>query len=765
MPSESGDLIFDLGVVIAAAALVCILFHQLRAPVIIGYILTGVLLGPHLFSPPLIGDLYTVRQLGELGVVFLFFSIGMDFDLRRLQRLAAPAILALALQAVGLIFFAVLFGPIWQWNTLNSLFFGCLLTVSSSMVTIRVMRDQGRLDHPHGQLALAVLILEDIVALLMLVVLTGVSVARSMEVGVEWLITFGIGVSVVLLFIVGRIIAPGILNLINRIGSIELITICSVGFVLAVSVLAQKFHFSVALCAFLAGSVISQSTLVDAIERSTLPLRDIFGALFFVFIGMLFDPKLLLDTWGWIILLALIVIMVKVLSCWTGMFLAGQSSRNSFRAAMAKCQIGEFSFVIAYLGASLGVADGNFTTIAVGVAVITILATPVLNLRSDEVFSYILRRTPDRVLLISRFYRNLFEAILEVIRSYALLRILKRPMIQNLIYFFLINGIIILAYLIANYLEAESGTETNLWVQSCIWLLAALAVVPILVALVRNLNAVVVILTETALKQLSADPRARGRMRNVLNAAVMFIIHILVAAIFLAAAARYFPSGLALILFLALLLVSGLLYWRRINVLQSHLEYMFLRSFDQQLHSRDEEKRRSVLQEIADKYPWPVKLREMTISKGTVASGRRIIDLELREKTGCSIIALSRGGEQVIDPAPEVPLFSGDRLVILGNETQHGNVERLLGAPALPDRRVEAEGFEVDRVYLGAESPLAGNTLAGADLRRRHGITVVGIQRGAERIVAPSPNEMMDPGDVLFVVGSRRAIEAFSRDS
>lgn len=765
MPSTSGDLIFDLGVVIATAALVSILFYQLRIPGIIGYILTGVLLGPHLFSRPLIGDTSTVQQLGQLGVVFLFFSIGMDFDLRRLQRLAAPALMSLALQAIGLILFAILFGPIWEWDPLDCLFFGCLLTVSSSMVTIRVLRDQGRLDHPHGQLALAVLLLEDILALVMLVVLTGASITGVLEGGVEWLITFGFGVFILMLFIVGRIVTPGILNLLDRIGDIELITLYSVGFVLAVSILAQEFHFSVALGAFLAGSVISQSNLVEAIERSTLPLRDIFGALFFVSIGMLVDPALILETWGWILLLALIVITVKVLSCWNGMFLMGQSSRNSFRAAVAKCQIGEFSFVIAYLGASLKATDKSFTTVAVSVAVITILATPLLNQRSDDLFSYILRRTPDRALLIARFYRKLIEAILEAIRSYTLLRILKRPMIQNLIYFILINGIIIIAYLTANYVDLEASLKRNLWIQGCIWLLAALAVVPILVALVRNLNAVVVILTEAALKQITTNQKLRGRMRKVLNAAVMFIVHMLVAGIFLAAAARYFPSGLALILFLAFLLVSGLLFWRRINRLQSRLEYMFLKSFDQSLQSRDDERRHSILQEISDKYPWPVKLREVTIAKGTVASGRRIIDLELREKTGCSIIALSRGDEQLIDPAPEVALFSGDRLVILGDETQQGNVERLLKSPAPAERRIQVEGFEVDRVYLRTDSPLVGNTLAGADLRRRHGITVVGIQRGAERIVAPSPNELMDPDDVLFVVGSRRAIEAFSRDS
>ena len=760
---ENSSLIFDLGVIIACAALVSIIFHRLRLPVIFGYLLTGLLLGPHLFAYSPLEDLGTVRELSELGIVFLFFVIGMDFDLRRLQRLVGPAFLALALQALGMIFFAMLFGPILRWNPLTSLFLGSLLTISSSMVTIRVMQDQKRIDHPHGQLALAILILEDILAVMMLVVLTGVSVTGHLEMGAVWLVTFGIGVFVVMVFITGRIIAPGLLNVIHQIGSIELITIFSVGFVLGVSVLAQMFHFSVALGAFLAGAIISQSALIEEIEKSTLPLRDIFSALFFVSIGMLIDPAILINSWAWILLLSTIVIIGKTLSCWTGLFLAGQSSRSSFRAAVAKCQIGEFSFVIAYLGSSLGVTDERLTSLAVGVALVTILATPILSLHSEELFGLILRRTPEPVLLISRFYRNLIEAVQGALSSYSLIRLLKRPVVQNLVYFFLINGIIILAYLTANFMQTGIVSSYDAWFQSGIWLLAALAVVPVLVALVRNLNAMVMILTEAALKQLSTDQSVRGRMRNALNSAVLFVVHIIVAGIFLSAAARYFPSGLALVLFLTLLIISALLFWRRINVFQSQLEYMFLESFNQHLHDREEQRRESVLTEITDKYPWPIKLREVTISDGTLPSGRRIIDLNLREKTGCTILALGRGNDQVIDPSPEAPLFSGDRIVLLGSEAQHSKAESLLAMRIPREQRPRAVGFEVEKFYLKPDSPLVGNTLAGADLRRRYGITVIGIQRGAERITAPSSNERMNAGDVLFVVGSRQLIVEFEK--
>lgn len=762
----AGGLLHDLGVVLVCAAVATLVFHRLRMPVIFGYLLSGMFLSPQLFDFSPIRDLGTIRELSELGVIFLLFYIGMEFDLRRLKSTIGPALLAVALQTFCMVNLGLLFAPILGWPAMSGFYLGAVLAISSTMVTVQVLREQGQLKHPHGQLCISILLIEDILAVMMLVLLTGVAVTGHLDWNQVWQVTFFVGVFVVSVFFLGKLAAPRLLDLLQRIGRREVVAIVSCGLVLGISVLAQKLHFSVALGAFLAGAILSQVRLAETIESATRPLRDIFSAVFFVSMGMLIDPRLLFQEWGWILALAALVVMGKVLTCWAGMFLFGQRPRRAFLASMSKCQIGEFSFIIAELGHSLGVTDERLFSFAFGVAALTILATPPLSARSEAIYDFMARRIPGPVMLFGQFYRNLLDTVWNVLGKNAVLQLVKRPFWQILIYFFLVNGIVLVAYYTAALVESSSGLSPySTALQSGMWILAALGVAPFLIAMIRNMNVVVMMVTDSALRGTATRQFIQGRVSNIFNMLILLLVLLVVGGIYLSAAARYFPRGIALIGFLGLIGLVGLFFWRHMIRLNSRMESLFMESFTRRSENLGDQRHESLLREITRKYPWAVNISEVLIKEGTSACGRRVLDINLRGQTGCTVIAVGRGQYYYFDLIAEVPIFPGDRLVLLGTEAQAIRARRLLEVPAVVSEVSKEPDFSLKKIYLPAGSQLDGNTLAGADIRRQFGINVVGIQRGAEQITSPRAEEILKSGDVLIIVGSSEALKRFEEHS
>ena len=753
-------LVLDFGLVAVGIVLASIFFNVLRLPVITGYLLTGIVLGAGLF--PFKGaHPETIRFMGELGVSFLLFGIGLRFDPQQIRRLAGGSFLALFCQSGAMVILGMLLGPIMGLTSLGSFHFGLLLILSSSAIARKILESEDRLDRPDGQIASGILNLESVFALIGLIILCGLSLAEHLDWGTGWFVIFAVGVSVLLIFIFGKILLPFVLKVLHVAGRSELVTVFAIGMLLAVVALANLKEFPIALGAFLAGALLSQSELAEVIDRNTASLREFFGALFFVAIGMSVDLTVVFQNWIWIPVISILVIIGKISSCWAGLFFSGENSVHGFSAAVSKSQIGEFSFIIAGVGFSLGLFDRVLPTLLVAVATITMLPTVFLTRHAEILHRSLLGRVPGTLVLLGEFLLNLSRAVRESLGNSRFLRLLKRPVIQNLVYFILISGIIGLASLTTNNLGSRDGVEESVSYRIGIWLLAGFLIVPLIVALLKNLNAMVMIITSEVLKLLSAENLVQGKIRNFFNSVVYLFVLMLIAAIFLAAAAPYFPSGLSLVLFLTLSILSILIFWKRVSFLESQMEWMFMRNFNRQWSDREERKSRSVLREIVEKYPWPIELHEITICPGTFAKGKRIADLKLREETGCSVLALGRGTEHKINPAPEVPLFSGDRLVLLGSKSQHTKADRLLNGTVPVDESMLSVPFEVGKVYLSPDSSLRGATLANADLRRKEGVTVVGIQRGAERIIAPGPSELMNAGDVLYIVGERDTLRRF----
>ncbi|WP_269537712.1 cation:proton antiporter [Cerasicoccus fimbriatus] len=762
MESHTPVLINDLAIVLMCAAGVTLLFKRLKLPVFLGYLLSGFLVGPNLWERSPVHDLETIQALSELGVVFLMFSLGLEFDLRRLRQVLGPAMLAIILQTLLMLFIGSQAAPLMGLGVVQGLFLGSILAISSSMVTVAILKELGRWQKPHAQLAVGVLILEDILAIALLVILSGVAVTGALNWAAVGGVTFLICLFVVFIYFVGKLAAPRLLDALERHGSSELITICVVALMLGLCFVAELWGLSVALGAFLAGSILSQTSLTEQIEHSTEPLRNVFCAVFFVSAGMLINPETLWDNALVIILLTLAMQPAKVISVWLGFFLAGQRTETSFRAATVKSQIGEFSFIIAALGQQLGVTDASLMSIAVGVSVLSTGGSIVLAKNSDPLHAWLARRLPRGLSTLAEFYRNLLDGLGGQAQRTVLLKLVKRPLLQILFNFLLLNAFLLIASVASNQLgEYIEEPELRMLSGLAVWLLAGLIALPFVTAMIRNLSAIVMMITDTMLSTGATRSFIQGRMRNIFNGAIVVAVVLLVGGIYLSVAAQYLPSGTALAAFLLLILLAAVFFWNRIIRINSQLEYMFMESFNQRVVSEEKSRRDATLEAIEKRYPWPVSVEEVTVPPGGKMCGRTLREANLRAATGASAVALARAGQVLYDLDPDEIIFPGDHWYLFGNHGQIRDAVRLFTAagsslvktPAAPDLRIE-------KLYVTRESQLVDETLASAELRQKHGVTVLGIQRGEHRITNPPPEEIIHAQDVLYVVGETSAIEA-----
>ncbi len=729
----------------------------------IGYLLAGLFSGPHAMD--WIHGMEDVQMLGELGVMLLMFHLGMEFDLGRLRKLLTPSVLAVTLQTAGMLFLGFQVAPLLGWDSRNGFFLGSLLAISSSMVTVRVLQESGKLKLPEGQLVVGILILEDILAVLLLVVLSGVGLQGSLSWGNLFHAIFLVAVFVAVFFTAGRLLMPRLSEWIARTGEMELLTLFGMALALGLGLLAARFGLSLALGAFVAGATLSQTRFVKKIVRRIEPVRGLSGAIFFASVGMRIDPQALLADWKPVIGLSLGVILVKVSSVWLGLFLSGEKPMTSLKASTAKPQIGEFSFVIAALGMSLGVTDERLLTLAVGIAFATILATPFLHKNAFRLGSMANRWLPETVRGFGRIYHDFAEAVRSRLRRASILEAARPLFYRAVLYFFLLNGVYVIGYVLAGMMMGREGSvEKGSWQAFLIWSLAGAVSLPILIAAIFNLNRLMNLLVEHVLGSKAKQSFGQGRLALLFEALSTCVLVALAGGAFFSFASPYLPDGAALAGYCAILVLAAVLLWSQLLRVNLRLEKLFLKELDEQLRHEDEVQRETAFREIAELYPWPVQVVPLDIGKGVEVVGTRILDLDLRRRTGASILAIARSGTMSYEPAPETPFFPGDRVFLFGTSSQIKQARKLFEKKGeFSGQDVVHRDFGMEKIFLAHDSPLVDTTLAGLNLRKTHGINVLAVQRGETRIAPPDGEEILREGDVLFIFGKLDTIRALGQ--
>ena len=373
----------DLAVVMMVAGLVTVLFHRFKQPVVLGYIMAGVIIGPHTPPFPLIHEEETINTLAELGVILLMFSLGLEFSLRKLRQVGGTAFIAAFLEILLMVWVGYEIGRLFGWSTMDCIFLGAILSISSTTIIVKALGELGKTKERFAQLIFGILIIEDILAIAMIALLSGIAMTGSLNVGQVGTTIGKLAIFLVATLVVGLIAVPRLLGYVARFKSNEMLLVTVLGLCFGVSLLAVKLGYSVALGAFIIGAIVAEAREIHRIETLVEPVRDMFSAIFFVAIGLLIDPKMLGAYWLPILVITLAVVFGKVFTCAFGAFMGGNGSRTSLRVGMGLAQIGEFSFIIASLGLTLNVTSKFLYPIAVAVSAITTLLTPYLIKSAD----------------------------------------------------------------------------------------------------------------------------------------------------------------------------------------------------------------------------------------------------------------------------------------------------------------------------------------------------------------------------------------------
>jgi CPA2 family monovalent cation:H+ antiporter-2 len=655
----------DLAVVMIVAGLVTIVFHRFKQPVVLGYIIAGVIIGPYTPPFPLIHEKETIDTLAELGVILLMFSLGLEFSLRKLKQVGGAAFIAAFLEILLMVWIGYEIGRFFGWNTMDSIFLGAILSISSTTIIIKALGELGKTKERFAQLIFGVLIIEDILAIAMIALLSGIAMTGGLQVREVGMTLGKLSVFLIATLVVGLIAVPRLLRYVARFKSNEMLLITVLGLCFGVSLLAVKLGYSVALGAFLIGAIIAEAREIHRVEALTEPIRDMFSAVFFVAIGLLIEPKMLVEYWLPILVITLAVVVGKVLTCSFGAFVGGNDSRTSLRVGMGLAQIGEFSFIIASLGLTLNVTSKFLYPIAVAVSAITTLLTPYLIKSADGMVGWFGRVAPKPVTNSLEIYTR-WVGQLGSHESSMATKLIRRWFAQMALNAALIAAVFIAAAFVGQRppVWMRDLKLDDDWLRATLWLVAAIISLPMFIATSRKLQALGLLVAELKVKESAAGKRTAA-IRAVVSQVIPIAGTVILGVYVLILSSALLPSFKAL---LVLLVLAGIISWllrRSFIKVYSKAQIALEETFAEQPEPRPQ-----TVPAAATSLLREANLETVVVSASSSAAGKLIRELELRTRTGASIVGIERNGTNVINPGPDEELQPGDQILLLGNSNQ-----------------------------------------------------------------------------------------------
>ena len=557
------SFIQDLAVIMLVAGVVTILFHRFKQPVVLGYIVAGFIIGPH--TPPfgLIHDEDTIKTLAELGVIFLMFCLGLEFSLGKLFKVGATAFIAAFLEIVLMIWIGYEIGRWFGWSTMDSLFLGAILAISSTTIIVKALNDLKMKNQRFAQLIFGVLIVEDILGIGIIALLSSIALSGSVSSGEVFSTVGKLSLFMIVALVVGILLVPRLLAYVARFESNEMLLITVLGLCFGFCLLVVKLEYSTVLGAFLIGAIMAESRQLLKIERLIEPVRDLFSAIFFVAIGLMIDPAILLD-YAWpIAMITVAVVLGKMMSCGLGAFIAGNDGRTSLRVGMGLSQIGEFSFIIAALGMTLQVTSDFLYPVAVAVSVMTTLLTPYLIRAADPLSLKLAAVMPRRLARVFGLYGEWLRSIQPRGEGALLASMIRRILLQVGVNLALVVAIFLVGAFFAAPIADYLGSWVNEpgWHKALIWGGALLVSLPFLIAAYRKLKALSMLLAEVGVKAEVAG-RHTQRVRRVI-AEVIPIVSLLVIFLLLSAlSASILPTSELLVLISVVAAAVAAVLWR-----------------------------------------------------------------------------------------------------------------------------------------------------------------------------------------------------------
>ena len=749
--SEIPPLILDLALILVVAGIVTLVFKRLKQPLVLGYIVAGFLVSPHMPYTMSVVDHSSIHTWAEIGVIFLLFSLGLDFSFKKILKMGASPIIATCTIIFSMMMLGIIVGKAFGWGKMDCIFLGGMLAMSSTTIIYKAFDDMGLRQQQFAGLVMSVLILEDILAIVMMVMLAAIASGTGADGGQMLQSIVKIGFFLVLWFVVGIFAIPWFLRSVRKLVNNEVLLVVSLGLCCAMAVLSTQVGFSSAFGAFIMGSILAETIEAEKIIRLVEPVKNLFGAIFFVSVGMLVDPNILVEYALPIITIVLTILLGQSIFGTIGFMLSGQTLKSAMRCGFSMAQIGEFSFIIASLGLSLGVISKFLYPVVVAVSVITTFLTPYMIRLSKPCYTTLEQRLP--INWIKRLNRISVNQSTTATDQNLWKRLLIQMLRNTIIYSILSAAItaIMLTFFVP-FMDKLLGNQLHFWTDIICGLLTILLISPFLRAIVMKKN------HSEEFKALWTDNRL-----NRLPLIFTILVRLLIALSFIFYICnRLTQFSNALIICIGIALLVLMILSRSLKQRSIRLERMFI----QNLRSRDIE-----AQVLGKKKPLyeghlldrDVHIAEIDVPDDSTWVGKTLGELQVGRRFGVHVSSILRGRRRINIPGGDTVLFPNDRIQVIGSDDQLANFNTIINKELhQDDPDIEKREMKLRQIIVNSSSPFIGKTLQESGIRDIYNCMVVGLEEGEENLTAMSPARRFEKGDIIWIVGEEDDLRRIS---
>lgn len=729
-------LISDLGLILMTAAVAVLLFKKIKQPLVLGYLIAGFLAGPHFVFFPTVKEVSSVEVWAEIGVIFLLFSLGLEFSFKKLMKVGGSASITAITQIISMIVIGYMVGQWIGWNSMDSVFLGVILSVSSTTIILKTFDELGVKTQKFAGIVIGSLIVQDIVAILMMVLLSTIAVSQQFSGSELMLSVLKLIFFLTIWFVGGIFFIPTLLKKAKNILTDEMLLIISLALCLMMVILAANVGFSPALGAFIMGSIIAETTQAEHIEHLVKPVKDLFGAVFFVSVGMLINPETLYEYALPVAILTLVVIICQSISSTIGALLSGLPLKQSVQTGMSLSQIGEFSFIIATLGMSLNVTSDFLYPIVVAVSAVTTFTTPFMIKFSTPFSEFLEDKLPRRwIKRIERYSAN--AQSIKLVTNWQI--VVRAFLTQVIIHSVIIVAIILLSskYILPLVQDLKFGN-----------LFGALITLVIISPFLWALS-----LRRVAVKEVAILREERKYRGPIL---MMVLLRMVLTLFYIGFLLNiFFSPGIA---FIALIfaVVVYFVFPKKLNAQYHKIEDHFLRN----LNAREVKK---IVRSRSDLTPWDGHMSTFTIAPTSNVVGKTLNELKIRELLGVNIAFIKRGDFTINIPTKNERLFPGDEICIIGTDNQVNQFKGYLHQNEIEIPEIIVSDIILKQLEL-KEEEFIGKNIRESQLREKTNALIVGIERSGKRILNPESTMILEKNDILWVVGSKSLLKAFFKN-
>ena len=743
--SHLPTLIADLALILISASIITLLFKWLKQPLVLGYIVAGLLAGPYVHIFPTVGDIANVNIWAEIGVVCLLFALGLEFSFKKLINVGSTAFITATTEVISMLLIGYMVGYLLGWGTMNSIFLGGMLSMSSTTIIIKAFDDLGLRSQRFTGIVFGTLVVEDLIAILMMVLLSTMAVSKDF-VGEELLVSvLKVVFFLILWFLIGIFILPAFLKKAKKLMNNETLLIVSLGLCLGMVVLATYTGFSAALGAFIMGSILAETIEAEHIEHIIQPVKDLFGAIFFVSVGMLVNPAVLVE-YAWpVIIITLVTIIGKAIFSSLGVLLSGESLNISIKSGFSLAQIGEFAFIIAGLGVSLKVLDPFISPIIVAVSVITTFTTPYFIRLANPFAEWLYKVLPPKVQEMLARYASGKKT---VNHDSDWKKLLKNIVGRVIIYSVLLTAIWLLSVKTLYPAVSELFTPVTIWVNLAMCLATLLLMTPFLWALISNkYNSSAIFL-----KLWEDENYNHGRL------VALVLFRVSVAIFFISAVViSYFHLNIGIGVVIAVAVVALILILREDLTQYSRLETHFLTNLNlrEEVAKKHHPLKTSFNSEFNNK---DIELTSVVVSPYSRYIGKSLGELSFRQEFGVNVVAIVRGDLKIYIPKSSERIYPQDKLAVVGTDGQLQKFRDEIESPqGVPDTEKMHQEMNLHSFTVNEAFHFLDKSIVQSRLGEKYDSIVVAIERNGE-LVPLDKDATFLLGDLVWFVGEREKI-------